>query len=159
MVTQAGGQISYVMEIWPPGHKSPIHDHGNACAVIRVLSGSIRCTWYDTLVTGRTPHSLGPPLELKKDMVTWLGDNQYQIHELENKSDRTCVTLQCYVFSKDDKIHKEQLTFLKTAKEWDLPRAAITPLQNFVKKWRKSVLKKHRVCYHKFARIICTPHL
>ncbi|KAJ5525311.1 hypothetical protein N7494_011961 [Penicillium frequentans] len=105
--------IPYVMEIWPPGHKSPIHDHGNACAVIRVLSGSIRCTWYDTLVTGRTPHSLGPPLELKKDMVTWLGDNQYQIHELENKSDRTCVTLQCYAFSKDDKIHKEQFDFLK----------------------------------------------
>ncbi|KAJ5785332.1 uncharacterized protein N7503_010544 [Penicillium pulvis] len=109
--------IPYVMEIWPPGHKSPIHDHGNACAVIRVLSGSIRCTWYDTLVTGRKPYSLGQPLELKKDMVTWLGDNQYQIHELENTTDKTCVTLQCYAFSKDDKVHKEHFDFLENGQK------------------------------------------
>lgn len=26
----------YVVEIWPPGHYSSIHDHGDACAVIKV---------------------------------------------------------------------------------------------------------------------------
>ena len=33
--------IPYVMEIWPPGHFSPIHNHGNAFGVVRLLHGSI----------------------------------------------------------------------------------------------------------------------
>ena len=28
--------IPYVLEIWPPGHCSPIHDHGDANAIIKV---------------------------------------------------------------------------------------------------------------------------
>lgn len=33
--------IPYVLEIWPPGHFSPIHNHGNAFGVVRMLHGSI----------------------------------------------------------------------------------------------------------------------
>ena len=31
-----------MLEIWPSGHHSPVHDHGNACAVIKVLYGDGR---------------------------------------------------------------------------------------------------------------------
>ena len=34
--------IPYVMEIWPVGHYSPIHNHSGANAVIRVLHGTIQ---------------------------------------------------------------------------------------------------------------------
>jgi hypothetical protein len=101
------------MEVWPPGHKSPIHDHGNACAVIRVLSGAIQCTWYDTLVAGIDPIKLGQPVQLSKDQFTWLGENQYQIHALENTTQQTCVTLQCYEFPEDDNIHVEKFRYIK----------------------------------------------
>jgi hypothetical protein len=33
--------IPYVLEIWPPGHFSPIHNHGNAFGIVRMLHGSI----------------------------------------------------------------------------------------------------------------------
>ena len=106
------------MEVWPPGHKSPIHDHGDACAIIRVLSGTIQCTWYDTLISGQDPLRLGQPVSLNKDQVTWLGENQYQIHALENTTQQTCVTLQCYEFPKDNNLHEEKFRFIEeTTKE------------------------------------------
>lgn len=100
-----------MMEVWPPGHKSPIHDHGDACAIIRVLSGTIQCSYYDTLVSKVEPKLLGQPIELDKDQITWLGDNQYQIHALENIRSRTCITLQCYQFPKGNDLHEEKFRF------------------------------------------------
>merc|ERR1712200_141703 len=34
--------IPYVLEIWPQGSRSPIHNHGAVCAVIKVLYGTIQ---------------------------------------------------------------------------------------------------------------------
>lgn len=84
--------IPFVLEIWPGGHYSPIHDHGNACAVIKVLHGSINCTWYDSL---RKPIEIGSA-NLRKGNVTWIGDNNYQIHRLHNPTPTVCCTIQCY---------------------------------------------------------------
>ena len=33
--------IPYVLEIWPAGHFSPVHNHGNAFGIVRMLHGSI----------------------------------------------------------------------------------------------------------------------
>ena len=33
--------IPYVLEIWPSGHFSPVHNHGNAFGIVRILHGSI----------------------------------------------------------------------------------------------------------------------
>ena len=30
-----------MLEIWPAGHNSPIHNHGNAYGIVRVLHGDI----------------------------------------------------------------------------------------------------------------------
>merc|ERR1719419_1424088 len=35
--SKIGPGIPFVLEIWPSGMKSPIHDHGDAVAVIKVL--------------------------------------------------------------------------------------------------------------------------
>ncbi|KAJ4180116.1 hypothetical protein NW755_011965 [Fusarium falciforme] len=99
--------IPYVMEIWPPGHSSPIHQHGNASAVIRVLYGSIDVTWFDALKTNRMPKEINNPVRLSEGDMTWLGEKQYQIHQLKNNSDKVCITLQCYQFEKHDTIHDE----------------------------------------------------
>jgi hypothetical protein len=34
--------IPYVLEIWPAGHFSPVHNHGNAFGIVRILHGSIK---------------------------------------------------------------------------------------------------------------------
>ncbi|PYH64912.1 cysteine dioxygenase [Aspergillus vadensis CBS 113365] len=104
--------IPYVMEIWPPGHRSVIHDHGKACAVIRVLSGTINCTWYDSLDTEGGPRRLGNTAEFREGQVTWLGENHYQVHSLENRTQQTCITLQCYEFAENDNIHDENFWYI-----------------------------------------------
>lgn len=104
--------IPYVMEVWPPGHSSPIHDHGKASAVIKVLYGSIDCTWYDGLYTDRTPQRIGQPLRLSKGDMTWLGEKQYQIHRLQNNCKTVCITLQCYEFEEDDTAHYEYFDYV-----------------------------------------------
>ncbi|KAF5588388.1 cysteine dioxygenase [Fusarium pseudocircinatum] len=99
--------IPYVMEIWPPGHKSPIHQHGDASAVIRVLYGKIQVSWFDKVEEGSPSQLIGNPVVLEEGKVTWLGKDQYQVHQLENTSDKVCITLQCYQFDDDDKVHDE----------------------------------------------------
>ncbi|KAF2149947.1 hypothetical protein K461DRAFT_323454 [Myriangium duriaei CBS 260.36] len=100
--------VPYVVEIWPSKHHSPIHDHGKACAVIKVLHGQIQCTWYDNLGTSSVqPAELGPPGILQEGQITWIGPNNYQIHKLENVSDTVCVTVQCYKYIKSDREHED----------------------------------------------------
>lgn len=41
MAHPAGAGIPFVLEIWPAGHNSPIHNHGNAYGIVRVLHGDI----------------------------------------------------------------------------------------------------------------------
>ncbi|KAF4432140.1 Cysteine dioxygenase [Fusarium acutatum] len=99
--------IPYVMEIWPPKHKSPIHQHEDASAVIRVLYGQIQVSWFDKVEEGSPSQLIGNPVNLEEGKVTWLGKDQYQVHQLENTSDSVCITLQCYQFDDDDRIHDE----------------------------------------------------
>ncbi|KAI0136859.1 hypothetical protein BJ170DRAFT_689256 [Xylariales sp. AK1849] len=88
---------SFVLEIWPSRHCSPKHDHGNACAVIKVPS------YYDSL---RNP-SLINSAALKKGDITWPGPQNYQIHMLHNKSPGVCCTIQRYRHPDQDHVHYE----------------------------------------------------
>ncbi|KAJ7083429.1 RmlC-like cupin domain-containing protein [Mycena epipterygia] len=73
--------VPYVLEIWPAGHHSPIHDHGDAFAVIKVLHGYIECTYFDALEEGKQPTQLGAKATLRKGAITWLGENNYQCYQ------------------------------------------------------------------------------
>ncbi|GFF34327.1 cysteine dioxygenase [Aspergillus udagawae] len=106
--------VPYVMEIWPPGNSSPIHDHGNASAIIKVLEGQIDCTYYDSIDVGK-PIVIGS-VTFNKGAVTWLGEKQYQIHMLKNKYHMTCVTIQCYRYEDSDDQHSEFFRFIKDNK-------------------------------------------
>ena len=92
--------IPYVLEIWPAGHGSPIHNHGNAYAVIKCLHGSINVKLYNKSVKkGDEPLK---HLDVKKGDVTWISPNWYQTHKLWNTTDDFCATVQCYQFGKED---------------------------------------------------------
>lgn len=41
--------IPYVLELWPAGNKSPIHNHGNAYAIIKVLHGGLTIKEFNKL--------------------------------------------------------------------------------------------------------------
>ncbi len=105
--------IPYVMEIWPVGHYSPVHNHSNANAVIRVLHGSINVSLFSYLCEekdGLLPYA---QVNFNKGDITWISPTLNQTHQLKNigKSD-TCVTIQCYMYDTDDNVHYDYFDYL-----------------------------------------------
>jgi predicted metal-dependent enzyme (double-stranded beta helix superfamily) len=104
--------IPYVMEIWPPGHYSPIHNHGSSSAVIRVLNGSINVSMFPYLSADVVePFAKA---DFKKDDVTWISPTLNQIHQLKNLEGNkdTCITIQCYMYENHDKTHYDYFDYL-----------------------------------------------
>ena len=102
--TTAG--IPYVLEIWPSGSKSPAHNHGGACAVIKNLFGQISVNIFNKLKDPpeRDPNPI-KRFDLKQDQITWISPNWYQTHRLVNNADGFCATIQCYRCEESDMIH------------------------------------------------------
>ncbi len=107
--------IPYVMEIWPVGHYSPIHNHGGSSAVVRVLNGKINVKLYPFLCyddkDGVEPFK---EVQVTKDEVTWISPSLNQIHQLHNLdcNKDTCITIQCYMYENDDSIHYDYFDYL-----------------------------------------------
>jgi predicted metal-dependent enzyme (double-stranded beta helix superfamily) len=100
--------VPYVMEIWPPGHYSPIHNHGGSSAVIRVLSGAINVSLFPFLGAVQ-PFATGL---FKKDDVTWISPALNQVHQLKNIGTETCITIQCYMYETSDTKHYDYFDYL-----------------------------------------------
>jgi hypothetical protein len=94
-----------VMEIWPPGCFSAVHNHGGAHAIIRILKGEIKSYFYPYL----SQNELTPLNEVifKEGDITYLNPKLNQIHKLTNESRLTCVTIQCYQYGVNDRRHYE----------------------------------------------------
>jgi hypothetical protein len=101
--------VPFVMEIWPSGHYSPIHNHGGANAVIRVLHGGIRVNLYPFLSNEGDPFG---HVDLKKDDITWISTTLNQVHKLENKGSKTCITIQTYMYDYTDMMHYDYFDYL-----------------------------------------------
>ncbi len=106
--------IPYVMEIWPVGHYSPIHNHSEANAVIRVLHGSIHVSLFPYLCDQEQSVAPFGSKDFEKDNVTWISPTLNQIHQLKNLEGNkdTCITIQCYLYDGDDKVHYDYFDYL-----------------------------------------------
>ena len=103
--------IPYVMEIWPVGHYSPIHNHASANALIRVLHGSINVHLFPFL--SDKVISFGQQ-NFNKDDITWISPTLNQTHQLKNLDTNkdTCITIQCYMYDEQNKNHYDYFDFL-----------------------------------------------
>ncbi|KAK7030464.1 hypothetical protein VNI00_014049 [Paramarasmius palmivorus] len=104
--------IPYVMEIWPAGHQSPIHNHGESYAVIKVLHGEIHSSYFKDLKEDKPiPYRVE---KFEAGNVTWMDPEHYQVHQLRNlHPTQVCVTIQCYGYSAKQDQHDETFTYLK----------------------------------------------
>lgn len=104
--------IPYVMEIWPAGHYSPIHNHGDSDAIIRVLNGTIQVSLYPFLSTD--PILPFAKVNFKKDDITWISPTLNQIHQLKNLEGNkdTCITIQCYMYESTNKDHYDYFDYI-----------------------------------------------
>lgn len=103
--------IPYVMEIWPVGHYSPIHNHGGANAVIRVLNGAINVSLFAFLTDKITPFAKA---DFKTGDVTWILPTLNQVHQLKNLDSNkdTCITIQCYMYGEEDTTHHDFFDYI-----------------------------------------------
>ncbi len=103
--------IPFVMEIWPAGNYSPIHNHGGADAVIKVLHGSIHVRLFAML----SPLHQKPFAEadFAAGEVTWITPRLNQTHQLKNIGSETCVTIQCYQYALSDDTHHPYFDYIQ----------------------------------------------
>lgn len=86
--------VPYVLEIWPPGVSSPIHSHGNAYAVEKVLYGAIKFTIYNKTWDKKEKQEELMSFTAIQGDLSWMSPNWYQTHKLTNESKKLCcVTL------------------------------------------------------------------
>ncbi|MEA2665935.1 MAG: hypothetical protein QOI11_2879 [Candidatus Eremiobacteraeota bacterium] len=102
----------YVLEIWPGGHYSPIHDHGDAAAIIKVLHGTIWVELYPELSPAVLDYYAEAVFE--QGEVTFLSPQFYQIHKLINKNPAgyMTATIQCYRYPATDTAHYEYFDYI-----------------------------------------------
>lgn len=102
----------YVLEIWPGGHYSPIHDHGDAAAIIKVLHGTIWVELYPELSPAVLDYYAEAVFEAGE--VTFLSPQFYQIHKLINKNPagHMTATIQCYRYPATDTAHYEYFDYI-----------------------------------------------
>jgi hypothetical protein len=106
--------IPYVMEIWPIGHFSPVHNHGSANAVIRVLNGTINVSMFPYLCDEKGGVEPFGVADFVKDDVVWISPTLNQIHQLKNleTSSTSCITIQCYMYDVEDKSHYDYFDYI-----------------------------------------------
>lgn len=102
--------VPYVMEIWPPGHYSPVHNHGGSSAVIRILNGAIHVSLFAFL--GAEAPFTGA--DFKNGDVTWISPVLNQVHQLKNNGTATCITIQCYMYETSDTKHYDYFDYMDT---------------------------------------------
>ena len=132
--------IPYVLEIWPKGHGSPIHNHGNAYAVIKVLHGGLTIHVYNKH-TDSDDHPELFHFNVKEGDVTWISPNWYQTHKLWNSTHDYCATIQCYQYGENDNLHWPYFDYVKSTRIIDefLPNSDFTFCE-----MREKVLKEYR---------------
>lgn len=103
--------IPFVFEIWPPGHRSPIHAHAKSYGIIRVLHGEIKLKLYRTIQVKKP----APFYEtnLRENQYTWLAPGLNQIHRLENFStNKSVFTLQAYEYMSSETLFYEYFDYI-----------------------------------------------
>ena len=103
--------VPYVLEIWPKGCGSPIHNHGNTFAVIHVLHGGLTITVYNKYMPDEQELK---QFSVKEGDVTWISPNWYQTHKLWNSTDDYCATIQCYQYGDNNNISWPYFDYLGT---------------------------------------------
>lgn len=114
---RTGPGIPYVLEIWPRGCKSPVHNHGAANAVIKVLFGQIQVKIFNKGTNPPKKSDLIKKFDAKEGDVTWMDQNWYQRHQLINRTNDFCATIQCYRYAPDDKLHWPGFDFVTAGGE------------------------------------------
>lgn len=92
----------FVIEIWPPGHSSPVHQHQQASGMFRVLHGSLLIRLFPSLNLNPGSATMSMEYLLHQDQVTWMLPRWNQTHQMKNvELDSSCLLIQSYEDERD----------------------------------------------------------
>jgi hypothetical protein len=106
--------VPYVMEIWPVGHYSPVHNHSGADAIIRVLNGEINVSQFPYLCPSKEGVQPFAVNSFQTGQITWISQTLNQVHQLKNlpENTATCITIQCYMYEQTDTAHYDYFDYI-----------------------------------------------
>jgi hypothetical protein len=106
----------FVLEIWPKKSHSPIHNHGDTVAVIKMLHGCLKSEWFNPLPCNSNDSAFTTAFMwqyLKKGEITWMTPDAYQTHRLSNADDDTAaISIQAYSNLNSEILHEEKFNFI-----------------------------------------------
>jgi len=136
--------IPFVMEIWPVDNYSPIHNHGGADAVIKVLHGAITVDLFPML-----SHHHQQPFATETfgtGEVTWISSRLNQFHKLRNtQPDEPCITIQCYMYAENNETHWPYFDYLDQAGTGHFDPNSDADYLEFKAKMQAEYAKRHHI--------------
>ncbi|KAH0496810.1 hypothetical protein TgHK011_004155 [Trichoderma gracile] len=96
LVDEGNGKSNLLVLVWSPGKGSPIHDHGNAHCIMKILRGELTETRY---VFPERDEPEGPMTVLaekkyQENQVTYMSD-ELGLHRVSNRGSDFAVSLHC----------------------------------------------------------------
>ncbi|KAG5928059.1 hypothetical protein E4U42_001334 [Claviceps africana] len=94
LVDEGNGKSNLLVLVWSPGKGSPIHDHGNAHCLMKILHGTLTETRYDFPDEHAEPGPMRVISEktYKKNGVTYMAD-ELGLHRVSNRGSDFAVSL------------------------------------------------------------------
>ncbi|KAI1327117.1 cysteine dioxygenase type I [Xylariaceae sp. FL0255] len=96
LVDEGNGKANLLVLVWTPGKGSPIHDHGNAHCLMKILHGNLTETRYD-FPSGESDGRMEVKSEhtYKENEVAYMSDDR-GVHRVSNQGSDFAVSLHLY---------------------------------------------------------------
>ncbi|XXG98116.1 hypothetical protein Hte_004436 [Hypoxylon texense] len=96
LVDEGNGKANLLVLVWTPGKASPIHDHGNAHCLMKILQGRLTETRYEFPDGDKEKQmELKSETELAENKVAYMAD-ELGLHCMSNKGNNYAVSLHLY---------------------------------------------------------------
>ncbi|KAL2867570.1 RmlC-like cupin domain-containing protein [Aspergillus lucknowensis] len=100
LIDEGNGKSNLLVLVWSPGRGSPIHDHGNAHCLMKILRGSLTETRYSFPRQGQGQGYTQGPLDTisertySENEVAYMAD-ELGLHKVSNRGSDYAVSLHC----------------------------------------------------------------
>ncbi|KAM0241558.1 hypothetical protein ACHAP5_007514 [Fusarium lateritium] len=97
LVDEGNGKSNLLVLVWSPGKGSPIHDHGNAHCIMKILRGELTETRYDFPGENEEEGQMKVISErtYKENAVTYMAD-ELGLHRMTNRGSNFAISLHLY---------------------------------------------------------------
>ncbi|ROW14504.1 hypothetical protein VPNG_03175 [Cytospora leucostoma] len=96
LVDEGNGKSNLLVLVWTPGKGSPIHDHGNAHCIMKILRGNLTETRYDFPDSDKAqPMRMISNRTYKENDVAYMAD-ELGLHSMQNNGGDYAISLHLY---------------------------------------------------------------